>query len=517
MTFLPIVQRELRAAARRRSTFRIRWWAVLIGLGLTLLSFLFVAATRGRSVGNPLFGMLTGYALLICLLSGVFLTADALTEERREGTLGLLFLTDLKGYDVVLGKFVAQSMNAFYCLFALLPITALPILFGGVRGAEFWRMALALANALFFSLAAGLSVSACMRDSQRAMANTLALVLLMAAALPLLRETGSALKLPAIWYGLAWVSPYYPFRYASELVYTRHASAYWASLVASQLLSWCCLAIASFVLPRMVQERRKALRPASRVDLRRRSPARRAALLSANPVEWLRRDELGFPWLAWMVVLASTVTVVLMVLLGGAESTMMIADATRPFAFLLKVIFAIQACRFFVEARRNGALELLLCTPLTDRQIIRGQIRALWLTFGAPLGVFAAGLFASLTFRAVSGLVLNQSNVTVAAAGGAFFSVIHIARLVADVFAILWFGMGLALTSRKPGLAPALTILFVLILPAPLSFCWLDILVDLVFISWGTNKCRLNLRRLIAEQYQTAQASSARLPHPLPS
>ncbi len=489
----------------------MRWWAVLVGLGLTLLSFLFVVATRGRSVGNPLFGMLTSYALLMCLLSGVFLTSDALTEEKREGTLGLLFLTDLKGYDVVLGKFFAQSLNAFYCLLALLPVTALPILFGGVQGAEFWRMALALANALFFSLAAGLSVSACMHDSQRAMANTLALVLLLAAALPLLREVASTVKISALWYSMAWVSPFYPFHYASEMVYPRHASAYWGGLLASQLLSWCCLAIASVVLPWMVQERKKARRPASRlrVHVRPRSPQRRAALLSANPVEWLRREELGFPWLAWVVVLASMVTVVLVLFLGGAESTMIIADATRPFAFLLKVIFAIHACRFFVEARRNGALELLLCTPLTDRQIIRGQIRALWITFGWPLGIFAAGLFASLTLRAVSGLVLNQSNVTVAAAGGAFLSAVHIVRLVADVFAILWFGMGLALTSRKPGLAPALTILFVLILPIPLSFCWLDILVDLVFISWGTNKCRLNLRRLIAEQYQAAEAAPA--------
>ena len=29
-------------------------------------------------------------------------TADSLSAEKREGTLGLLFLTDLRGYDVVL-------------------------------------------------------------------------------------------------------------------------------------------------------------------------------------------------------------------------------------------------------------------------------------------------------------------------------------------------------------------------------------------------------------------------------
>ena len=39
MTFLPIVERELRIAARRRNTYRIRWWtAVLAMLGSLVAS-----------------------------------------------------------------------------------------------------------------------------------------------------------------------------------------------------------------------------------------------------------------------------------------------------------------------------------------------------------------------------------------------------------------------------------------------------------------------------------------------
>jgi len=63
MTFLPIVQRELRVAARRRSTMRIRWWAAVLGLVLSLMSLLVISASRGRSVGNPLFTCLTGMDL----------------------------------------------------------------------------------------------------------------------------------------------------------------------------------------------------------------------------------------------------------------------------------------------------------------------------------------------------------------------------------------------------------------------------------------------------------------------
>src|SRR5438094_2612698 len=109
--------------------------------------FLWLARGRG-SLGHPLFTYLTGYAFGLCLFPGVFLTADCLSEEKREGTLGLLFLTDLKGYDVVLGKLMATSLNAFYGLLAIFPLLALPLLLGGVSLWEFCRVMLALVNTL---------------------------------------------------------------------------------------------------------------------------------------------------------------------------------------------------------------------------------------------------------------------------------------------------------------------------------------------------------------------------------
>src|SRR5947209_14959169 len=112
-----------------------------------------------HEVALILFRILTGASVLYCLLSGVRSTADCLSEEKREGTLGLLFLTDLKGYDVVGGKLVATSLNAFYGLIAIFPVLAIPLLMGGVTNGEFWRMALVLANTFLLSLAVGMFMS----------------------------------------------------------------------------------------------------------------------------------------------------------------------------------------------------------------------------------------------------------------------------------------------------------------------------------------------------------------------
>src|SRR2546427_9287536 len=83
-------------------------------------------------------------ALLYCLAYGRRSTADCLSQEKRERTLGLLFLTDLKGHDVVLGKLAATSLRGFYGLLAIFPVLAVPLLMGGITPGEFWRMVLVL-------------------------------------------------------------------------------------------------------------------------------------------------------------------------------------------------------------------------------------------------------------------------------------------------------------------------------------------------------------------------------------
>src|SRR5213596_975843 len=165
MTFLPVVDRELRVAARRRGTYWTRLLFAVVCAGIVGLVLMFAWAMRGGTsgVGAGLFHFLTLIVLGFSAFAGVFLTADCLSEEKREGTIGLLFLTDLKGYDVVLGKLIATSLNSFYGLLAIFPALAVPVLFGVVTVGVFWRMLLLLANTLFFSLTAGLLVSAISR------------------------------------------------------------------------------------------------------------------------------------------------------------------------------------------------------------------------------------------------------------------------------------------------------------------------------------------------------------------
>src|SRR5437762_4252152 len=157
MTFLPIVERELRVASRRPPTYWRRSLSALVTIAICIWVWLtFGTGALEHERAQALFYTISGLAFAYSLVAGAGLTADALSEEKREGTLGLLFLTDLKGYDVVLGKLTATSVSAFYGLLAMLPVLAVPLLLGGVTNAEFWRVALVLVNSFLLSLAVGL-------------------------------------------------------------------------------------------------------------------------------------------------------------------------------------------------------------------------------------------------------------------------------------------------------------------------------------------------------------------------
>src|SRR4051794_27228231 len=128
MIFLPIVDRELRLAARRSATYWGRVVMVLAAAMVWLWTLITESlSTMGSPTGAPLFRILSVFAFSYALFAGLRSTSDTLSREKREGTLGLLFLTDLKGYDVVFGKLAASSLGAFYGMLAVVPILAIPL------------------------------------------------------------------------------------------------------------------------------------------------------------------------------------------------------------------------------------------------------------------------------------------------------------------------------------------------------------------------------------------------------
>jgi hypothetical protein len=479
MTFLPIVGRELRVAARRRGTYWLRLLVAL--LAIVVGGFVYVAHARGPTdvLGSRIFIGLAGVAFIYCIAAGRAYTADCLSEEKREGTLGLLFLTSLRGYDVVLGKLAATSLNGFYGLVAIVPILAVPLLMGGISNGEFWRMVLVLLNTFFFSLATGILSSTLSSKGRGPMGLNFALLLLLVGAGPLI--AGATLYFGTTRTAEHWLlypCPVYAGVLSFDFFYKANADHFWCSVVVTHLLAWVQVGLASLLVPHVWQDtpsRSKKRTWAERWEAwnygtgeTRR--ALRKRLLNINPFFWLasrsRHKRVG-AWVALVLVIGWWIVCSAQMRFRWAEESLVVTTAILV-NILFKTWFAIEASQRLAEDQRLGALELLLSTPLNTRTILRGQALALRRLFLGPLAV---ALLLELILAYAAAATMRQD-------GERFqvFAIKTALMFAADLLALFWVGIWCGLTAKSPNHAAFATILRILLLPA-VAFAAFSILI----------------------------------------
>jgi ABC-type transport system involved in cytochrome c biogenesis permease component len=472
MTFLPIVARELRVASRRRATYTIRAGAALLVILLGTWCFLAMRGQPPHVISQYLFGILSGSAMLYCLLSGVRSTSDCLSEEKRDGTLGLLFLTDLKGYDVVLGKLAANSLNAFYGVLAVVPMLAFPLLLGGVTLGEFGRAALLAINTMFLSLSIGMCVSSMCRSARKAIGMTFLVILLLAAGLP------AAGAWVAYHQGANRIHPmfllpspgYSFFSLVLDSTGPGRMREFWWSTGIINGLGWLGLILATIIAPQSWKDR-----PSSVGQLRWRErwqrwsfgdPTERAKfrqrLLDANAFFWLAaRDRLKPAWVWAVFGLMGCGWLACLFKYEGewlTEPTYVVTGIVLN--LLMKGWFAAEAGRQLADERKNGTLELLLSTPLTVRDILGGGVLSLSRQFLGPLVVvLITGCVLFIAVLRESALANEQPFWVTFWIGGMLM-------LIIDLVALYWVGTWKAISARNVSRAASASLVQIIVVPA---------------------------------------------------
>jgi ABC-type transport system involved in multi-copper enzyme maturation permease subunit len=452
MTALPIVERELRVAARNRETY---WGRSGVILGLGLLWIPGWMGTFGTTTEMNTFvfnGMLwVGFAVscLACLF-----TADAISRERREGTLGLLFLSRVRVADLLLGKLGSSGLKCLCMLAAFLPMLMIPVLAGGVTGGEACREGLVLLNAFWFSLCAGLLASTLSKHAFTTIKYALATVVFVI-FVPLVGEMGSLHTLvrpiPAFTYEM--FSPLTTVFYGRENYYKIAPYLFWISLVSVQVLAWLLLLFTG------LQLRRSLLEPEDQqLSGRVQGPLdghRRRGLAFAedrNPVDWLVQQQRGILTTLWIAAaieilyFASSWAVFRGMFSLGWPAIIswvvwFVASASTD------ALFARAGSKFFYDSKRSGQLETLLTTPLGPRGVAEGQWSALKKLLAWPvaiaLGVMLLDEDFSLAAQIGPGINsfgwVTQCLITWG---------IDISVSILGILAVCWFGMLFALKGK---------------------------------------------------------------------
>lgn len=405
VTFLPIVERELRVASRRASTFRIRF---LAASAATLLGGLQLAASQlpgpFAPQGKGLFLLLVHLQFLAALLAGAFLTADCLSRERREGTLGFLFLTDLDGFDVVAGKFAALGLQPLHALLAVVPITALTVMLGGVAGSEFWRATLVVLNTTFVSMAVGLWISSVVDDERQAVVLTLVVMGIVVGAPEALAGVArlGRTSLPLV--GIRLAGPYGLLRAALGSSTGLAVAGYGWGLLYQHAVGWLLVLLAARVVHRSWRRdppsRRMNRRPSASGGKQGAGGvsswadrARRERLWGAGPLGWLawrgswvRR---ALPWVTGITAVAAVLAGLLCQPWGSAAALRSAAESSGWILeiglFGLKLLVVVHTVYFLQDACRTGMMEMVLTTPVSGRWMKDGHFAAMREIFLGPV------------------------------------------------------------------------------------------------------------------------------------
>jgi hypothetical protein len=264
---------------------------------------------------------------------------------------------------------------------------------------------------------------------------------------------------------LLFSCPVFSFYLCDETQYQAARSYFWWSVAVIHSLTWLLVLTAGWIVPRSWQDRpsrAEKSRPRELWHAWRHGPvagkrAFRQRALDTNAFYWLAARARFKPVHVWTFLACMAVWWLVLWLISGGlwlEPPAAVLTALM-LNFTLKVWLTIEAGQQLAEDQRTGAFELLLSTPLTVPEILRGQLLALRRQFLLPLlVVLGCELLLTLSVHRRS----PDWQTLVIWLAGMFM-------LVADLLALSWVAMWRALVARSHNLATISTLVRVLALP----------------------------------------------------
>ncbi len=403
MTLLPVIERELRVQSRRAFTY----WLRVLGLVILLFVGVSQAAKGGTTIdhGGRLFGYLNTTLFFTIWILVPLVTADCISSERREGTLGLLFLTPLRARNIVLAKGVVHGLRALTLWIAVLPALTIPFLLGGVTWTELVLSVLINFGALCCALAAGILAS----SRTKVWLRSLLLAGILGTLFFLVFVSLNDLLAREAWRGLspAGINYYNPQSVSGVILEGTLLSANFAGswgdwlrrLVGTGQRSWimaeaklALVALATLILAielaahgvrrgwqdqppsaRQLWWREKLCTPVLWVSFFHGLMRRK---IERNPIGWLEQRAWSgrlATW-GWLAVIISIYSAALTDSRIFTEGDLV----ERTMGWLLLGNMAVSAAGSFRRERESGLLELLLVSPVPEEKIIWGRLRGLW-------------------------------------------------------------------------------------------------------------------------------------------
>ncbi len=410
----PLLGKELTELAARKRTYAVRVIFALILFGFFgFVLFILFQFSRGNPFaiigrGDYLFTALVDFQFVAIYLLLPAMMAGVITSEKERDSLSLLFLTEMRPWEILAQKYLGRLIPMFSLLLLTLPLLAVAYALGGVS-------ADAVANGFYLLVLTCLQVGA-FALMVSAFCKTTAAAVVMSYVGLVVFSFGPAWSVLLL-IELNWIDRFnvnfllshlapYVFEETLRRPYARVLAKSLTILLTIPLLLTCTLV---FLRTRATVRRRPIQWPMNvfkRMDafwmkLNEGLPVlvKEDNSLPANePIAWreTQKRPLGtVRYLFRILVVLESIVVMVVVWFMWIGSSSSFSNSIETISVLFFLTFALAALAVTVRSatvisheRAYETLEVLATTPLSGAEIVRQKSRGpfrLWLVFAIPL------------------------------------------------------------------------------------------------------------------------------------
>jgi ABC-type transport system involved in multi-copper enzyme maturation permease subunit len=402
----PIFIRELTTVPRRSSHYgaRVALLALLTILGITAWQAT-IGFARDATLGETarfgllLFQIMVYVQLLLLIFFAALSAASAVSQEKDRRTFVLLLITDMRDYEIVLGKLVGSLLPITVLLAVSVPVLAMLMLLGGVAPSQVVQAAVVMLATAYAAGSLGGLVALWRERTFQALALSVLFIALYLSLTQAVAVIGPLLVSGWDW-GLihAWIDPFAAMRAVLDPLGSMSRWVTPAYGFALTMLAACAVlnVVGIWKLrawnpsgePIMQREQAEDdpeahLSPEELKEFRAKAHAAPGKLrpVGDNPILWRETATLAYGRRPLLVKLAFGLVLALIVYFAiselnrpGGRPAFAAAYGLVPVAVLSLLLVSAQAVTSITSERDGGALDVLLVTDISPYEFVFGKL-----------------------------------------------------------------------------------------------------------------------------------------------
>ena len=403
--FGPILEKELRVSSRRKRNYFLRSiYIVLLGIIILFMWFTAIAISNASSsifqisrsaiIGKNVTIAIIWFQFIVSQLLAIIMLSSSISNEIRSGTLNVLMTTPVKSFQIVTGKLFSKLLQILIILSISLPLLSIIRVFGGTPwNYVVFSLCITLTSVIFAG-SLSLFLSVFIRQAYRVIILEILGYILFYALFPFLFTITGILNSNMTQIILTLTNPFFALIAALEGMTPGLPTGYFLLIhclimlcISLLFLGISILKVRSVSIPNVSYRHKKngfekVIKDKNGTEIAHYSDfSGNIKRVGNNPIIW--KENYGGFFGKGKVDKLVTILIYLLALFGiifilffGAIGSILVYIAMFGMYLILMLRLAISTAGSISSEKEARTLPVLLVTPLDDKDIIMGKVKA---------------------------------------------------------------------------------------------------------------------------------------------